>query len=167
MSFLWLRVGGASITKSRFIGHLRGTTTWDIITGIKILGGRICYWRRPVGRITDCWRLTTEEEKRGRNTENHPSETKGEYVPENPDDRHSLYLTSANLFDWWVLLVSQTSCSFCLSWDRVSCTDFKEASTGDRFLKKGFRGNLDVHSTFLCIFLVYLFACVHLFFLTS
>lgn len=46
-------------------------------------------------------------------------------VPEIPDDR-CVRLTSA---DWWVLLASQDSCSFCLSWDRVSCTDFREAST--------------------------------------
>lgn len=49
-----------------------------------------------------------------------------EHEPEVPDDRWGIRLTSA---DWWLLLTSQASCSFCLSWDRVSCTDFKEAST--------------------------------------
>lgn len=55
----------------------------------------------------------------------------GEYVAENPDDRCRMCLTSANVFDWWMLFVSQTPCSFCFSWDRVSCTDFKDESTGE------------------------------------
>ena len=60
---------------------------------------------------------------------------KGRNAPEDPDDRRSMNPTSANVFDWWMLLVSKTSCSFCLSWDRVSCTDFREASTAEE--KKG------------------------------
>lgn len=58
-----------------------------------------------------------------------------EHVPDNPDDRRRITLTSAIVVDWWMLLVSQTSCSFCLSWDRVSCTDFKEVSTEGNNMK--------------------------------
>ena len=62
---------------------------------------------------------------RGRNKENQPWES----VAEDPEDRRSTNLTSANVFDWWMLLESQTSCSFCLSRDRVSCTNFRDART--------------------------------------
>lgn len=61
-------------------------------------------------------------------------------MPENPDDRRSMNPTSANVFDWWMLFVSKTSCSFCLSWDRVSCTDFREASTAEEYKAETFQG---------------------------
>lgn len=115
VSLLRLRVGGASITEARLVRHFGGTTTQDIITGIKILCSWVCHRRGPLGGITHAWRL--EEEGRRKMTR--------DPVPEIPDDR-CVRLTST---DWWVLLASQDSCSFCLSWDRVSCTDFREAST--------------------------------------
>lgn len=65
----------------------------------------------------------------GRNTKYEPWNSRREHEPEVPDDGWAFRLTSA---DWWLLLASQVSCSFCLSWDRVSCTDFKEASTVER-----------------------------------
>lgn len=123
MSFLRLWVGGASITKPWFIRHLRWTTTKDVIAGVKILCSWICYWRRPVGWMSRCCRL----KEGGTHKAQHQKPTR-EYVPENPDDWCSMKLTSVNVLDWWTL-VSQTSCSFCLSCDRVSCTDFREAST--------------------------------------
>lgn len=124
MPFLRLGVGGASITEPWFIRHLRGTTTEDVIAGIKILCSRICNWRRPVGWIPHSCRLTMhgEKEEGGRNSKSHK-----EGRPKGL--RCITRLTSANVLDWWMLFVSQICCSFCFSRDRVSWTDFREAST--------------------------------------
>lgn len=75
----WLRVGGASITEPWFIGHLRGTTTEDVIAGIKILCSRICNWRRSVGWTPHSCRLTMEEE-----TEDPPLDTYKGKCPREP-----------------------------------------------------------------------------------
>lgn len=103
-----------------------------VIAGIKILGSRVCYRGRPVGRTPHCCRLSTEEEEQRKS-----STSTEEYVAEDPAD-DSMKLTSANVLDWWMLFDSQTSCSFCLSWDRVSCTVFREVSTEE--------GNVDAYS---------------------
>lgn len=130
MSFLWLRVGGASITKSWFLRHLRGTTTKDVIAGVKILRSRIGHWRGPVGWRPRCCRLTTKKEKEGRTWKRSRQQPWGNMCQRS--HKTGMSLTSAKVFDWWMLLVSQTSCSFCLSWDSVSCTELREASTEEQ-----------------------------------
>lgn len=56
------------------------------------------------------------------------NQTRGKGL-EKPEENVQLNLTSVSVFELWTLLASQISCTFCLSWDRVSCTDFKDAST--------------------------------------
>lgn len=67
--------------------------------------------------------------ERGADRKHEPRISTREHEPEVPHDSWGVGLTSA---DWGLLFTSQASCSFCLSWDRVSCTDFKEASTGEQ-----------------------------------
>lgn len=122
VSFLWLRVGCAPVTEPGFIRHLRGTSTQDVIAGIKVLGRWVCHWRRAVGRPPRHHRL-----KRGEIREINQQDPWGNVWCRAPET--AVKLTSASVFDRWTLFVSQTSCSFCLSSDRVSCTDFRDVST--------------------------------------
>lgn len=69
------------------------------------------------------------KKKKGMNKENQPSTIKKTKQDKVGQRVQMTNLTWANVLDWCMLLASQTACSFCLSWDRVSCTDFRELST--------------------------------------